>query len=205
MDLKGLIEQTLEYFHISPGEAGLMSILRFIEELDRWNRRMNLVGVKDMERVCRELLADSFFLHAFVGNLNRLVDLGSGSGILGIPLAILNETLQVRSVDSNLKKIQFQRHIRRSLGLHNVEPIEGRIEAIEPLNADGLVAKAYGTTEAILAASDRHLAAGGLVFVLKGKGQGDEAFPGYMLEKSLGYSLPGVSKDYRLLIYKRIS
>jgi 16S rRNA (guanine527-N7)-methyltransferase len=133
------------------------------------------------------------------------VDVGSGSGILAIPLAILNETVEVVSVDSNLRKIQFQRHVRRSLGLPNLRPLEGRIEATDPLAADGLVAKAYGSIGAILAASDRHLVAEGLAFALKGGDQGDESFPGYVLEKSLGYSLPGVSRRYRLLMYKKIS
>ncbi|OPY01088.1 MAG: Ribosomal RNA small subunit methyltransferase G [Syntrophorhabdus sp. PtaB.Bin047] len=204
MDLKALIAEALEHFRISPGEAGLASLVRYVEELDRWGRRMNLVGLKDMERVCRELLADSFFLHAFVGDRRRLVDVGSGSGILAVPLAILNESLEVMSVDKSLRKVQFQRHVRRTLGLTNLRPVEGRIEAIDPLDADGLVAKAYGTTGAILAASDRHLAAGGLTFVLKGRGQRDEDFPGHRLENSLGYSLPGVVRAYRLLIYKRI-
>jgi len=182
-----------------------MRILRFLEELDRWNRKMNLVGLTDIARVCRELLADSFFLHTFVGDRHRLVDVGSGSGILAIPLAVLNEAVVVHSVDSNLKKIQFQRHVRRTLDLRNLLPLEGRIEAIDPLNADGLVAKAYGTTEAILAAADRHLVPGGLVFITKGRGEGGKEARGYLLEKALSYSLPGVAKDYRLLIYKKIS
>ncbi len=205
MDLKGLIAEALEHFHISPGEAMEMSLVRYVEELDRWGRRMNLVGLKDIERVCRELLADSFFLHGFIGDRRRLVDVGSGSGILAVPLAILNETLEVLSVDKSLRKVQFQRHVRRTLNLTNLRPVEGRIEAIDPLDADGLVAKAYGTTRAVLAASERHLVTGGLTFVLKGKRREDEIFPGHTLEKSLGYSLPGVARDYRLLVYKKIS
>jgi 16S rRNA (guanine527-N7)-methyltransferase len=205
VDLKGLIAEALEHFRILPGEAGLASLVRYMEELDRWGSRMNLVGLKDMERVCRELLADSLFLHTFVGDRRSLVDVGSGSGILAVPLAILNESLEVLSVDKSLRKVQFQRHVRRTLGLANLRPVEGRIEAIDPLAADCLVAKAYGTTGAILAASDRHLVAGGLTFILKGKGQRDEVFPGHTLEKSLGYSLPGVARDYRLLVYKKIS
>ena len=186
-------------------EAGLMRILRFLVELDRWNRKMNLVGLKDISRVCRELLADSFFLHAFVGDRHHLVDVGSGSGILAVPLAVLNEAVVVHSVDSNLKKIQFQRHVRRTLDLRNLLPLEGRIEVIDPLNADGLVAKAYGTTEAILTAADRHLVPGGLVFITKGRQEGGKEARGYLLENALSYSLPGVAKDYRLLIYKKIS
>ncbi len=205
MDLKRLIAEALEHFAISAGEARSASLVRYMEELDRWGRRMNLVGLKDIERVCRELLADALFLHAFVMDRRRLVDVGSGSGILAVPLAILNGSLEVLSVDKSLRKIQFQRHVRRTLKLTNLRPVEGRIEAIDPLDADCLVAKAYGTTLAVLAASDRHLVTGGLTFVLKGRRREDGTFPGHVLEKDLGYSLPGVARDYRLLIYKRIS
>ncbi len=200
-----MIWQILEYFDISVEQARLMRIVRFMEELERWNRKINLVGPKDMERVCRELLADSFFLHGFIGDRRSLVDVGSGSGILAVPLAVLNENITVHSVDSSLKKIQFQRHVRRTLGLDNFLPFEGRIEAIDPVNADGLVAKAYGTTEAILAAADRHLASGGLAFVLKGRQENERTHQGYGLEKIIPYSLPGVAKEYRLLVYKKIS
>ncbi|MDD3845275.1 MAG: class I SAM-dependent methyltransferase [Syntrophorhabdaceae bacterium] len=205
MDFKGLIGQTLEHFRIPLDEAGLMRLVRFVGELDRWNRRINLVGLKDMERVCRELLADSFFLHAFIKDRSALVDVGSGSGILAVPLAILNEGITVHSVDSSVKKMQFQRHVRRMLELRNLMPQEGRVEVIDPLKADGLVAKAYGTTRAILTAADRHVASGGLVFVLKGKKENERPCPGYGVEKNLSYALPGVAKEYRLLIYKKVS
>lgn len=200
-----MISQILEHFNIAVQQARLMRIVRFIEELERWNRKINLVGPKDMERVCRELLADSFFLHGFIGDRRSLVDVGSGSGILAIPLAVLNEGITVYSVDSSLKKIQFQRHVRRTLGLGNFLPLEGRIEAIDPVNTDGLVAKAYGSTEAILTAADRHLASGGFAFVVKGRQESEKVHRGYGLERIISYSLPGVAKEYRLLVYKKIS
>ena len=133
------------------------------------------------------------------------MDIGSGSGILGIPIAALNGSTAVYSVDGNLKKVQFQRHIRRELGLANFFPIRGRTEMIDPLGADGLIAKAFGTTESILDAAERHLGVSGKVFIVKGKdGQGKD-HPRYRLEKELSYMLPDVEKTYRLFIYKKVS
>ncbi len=205
MDRKGLIQQTLDHFHIPVSSEALAGLVRFIEELDRWNRTINLVGIRDMDRVCSELLADSFFLYPYIMHGRRVIDVGSGSGIVGIPFAILNRSLEVCPVDSNLKKVQFQRHIRRTVGLPNLLPVLGRVEAIDPLGGDRLVAKAYGTTGAILTAAGRHLVAGGLVYIVKGDTQDEVSRGGFSIEASVDYSLPGTNRAYRLLIYKKIS
>ena len=89
--------------------------------------------------------------------------------------------------------------------IFNFQPIWGRVEAIDPLKADRLVARAYGTSEAILAAADRHLIKGGLVYIVKGRAENAIPRQGYSIERSVDYSLPGVTKEYRLLVYKKIS
>lgn len=205
MDRKRLIQETLDHLRIPVSGEVLADLLRFIEELERWNRAINLVGIRDMDRVCSELLADSFFLYTHIVNGRCVIDLGSGSGIVGIPLAILDRSLEVCSVDSNLKKIQFQRHVRRAIGIPNLRPVRGRAETVDPLGGDRLVAKAYGTSEAILAAADRHLTTGGLVYIVKGVCENGVSRDGYSIETSVDYSLPGTNKAYRLLIYKKIS
>jgi 16S rRNA (guanine527-N7)-methyltransferase len=205
MDCKRLIKDSLDHFHIPASEEELAKLAGFIEELQRWNRTVNLVGIRNIDLICAELLADAFFLYTYIADGRRVIDLGSGSGIVGIPFAILNGSLEICSVDSNLKKIQFQRHIRRSMGIHNFLPIWGRVEVIDSLKADRLVAKAYGTSEAILAAADRHLIEGGLVYVVKGKTENEVSRQGYSVERSVDYTLPGITKGYRLLVYKKIS
>jgi 16S rRNA (guanine527-N7)-methyltransferase len=204
MDRKGLIQRTLDHFLIPVSGQELTDLVTFIEELERWNRAINLVGIRDMDRVCSELLADSFFLYTWVADGRRVIDLGSGSGIAGIPFAILNHSLEVFSIDSNLKKIQFQRHVRRTIGLLNFTPVRGRVDAVDPLGGDRLVAKAYGTSEAILDAADRHLVTGGLVCIVKGSSQNEAFREGYSIETSRDYSLPGIDKAYRLIVYKKI-
>lgn len=205
MELKELIGKTLENLHV-PAVQGVPEMLaRFLGELERWNARVNLVGVKDTQRLCRELLADALFLNSYVNDRHRLADIGSGSGILGVPIAILNNDVNVYSVDGNLKKVQFQRHIRRELGLANFFPIRGRTETIDPLGADGLIAKAFGPTGSILEAAERHLCAEGKVFIVKGKGEQEKEYHGYRLEKALPYMLPDVEKTYMLFIYKKVS
>ena len=70
---------------------------------------MNLVGLKEGGQIVGDLVYDAFFLHTHVAGLNSLLDLGSGSGVVSIPLAILNPDKQIFSLDKALKKILFQR------------------------------------------------------------------------------------------------
>jgi 16S rRNA (guanine527-N7)-methyltransferase len=199
-----LIKQTLEHFQIPAQSHAVDCLAGFIDELDRWNKKINLVGLKDMDEVCRELLADAFHLNLFLRDRKRIADIGSGSGILGFPLAVLNKSMDVVSVDSNLKKIQFQRHISRTMGPANFMPVHGRVELIDPVGADGLICKAFGTIESMFLAAERHLLPGGLIFMPKGRTEDAVENERYVLERSLLYSLPGVEKEYRLLVYKKI-
>lgn len=205
MGLERLIGEILGEFRIPLQPEVLAGLIGFMEELDRWNRKINLVGLKDIEQACRELLADAFFLYGYVANRRRLVDAGSGSGILAIPIALLNNDMTVYSVDSKLKKIQFQRHISRVLGLRNLLPVHGRIETVGSLGADGFVAKAFGATKEILTAAGRHLKEEGSVYVVKGRDEEGADSPGFELMEDVPYKLPSVGKTYRLLIYKKVS
>src|SRR5208283_3521766 len=126
--------------------------------------------------------------------------------VVSVPLAILNPTKRVFSVDKSLKKTQFQRHVKRLLGLGGLEIIRGRIEDVSPLHVEALVAKAFGPTSSILAKGGRHLAAGGSAFIVKGRSEGPSSeHRGFLLEKVVPYSLPKGDKTYQLFIYKKVS
>ena len=103
--LQALIEEGLLFFGIGRDATTTDRLVRYVEDLGRWNRTMNLVGLKESQRIVIDLLYDAFFLHTRVAGLNCLLDLGSGAGIVSIPLAILNPGTQIVSLDSNLKKI----------------------------------------------------------------------------------------------------
>ena len=130
--------------------------------------------------------------------------MGSGAGILAIPLAILQLADKVFSVDRSAKKIQFQRHVKRSLGLERLALIQADIEKIEPLDVDILLAKAFGPLEEILKKGGGHLKEEGLAFVVKGKNEEARELAGFFCIKRETYRLPGLLKEYQLFVYKKI-
>jgi 16S rRNA (guanine527-N7)-methyltransferase len=164
---------------------------------------MNLVGLKDGESIVSELLYDALFLHGYVKESESILDMGSGSGILAIPLKILNKDMKVFSVDRTLKKIQFQRHIQRTLKLDNFFPIHDRMETLEPISVQSLVVKAFGSIPNILTKGRRVIRNDGHAFLLKGKTQEPDNVDGFIIKDVISYTLPNSVKSRTLFIYRR--
>ncbi|MBA4418290.1 MAG: hypothetical protein C0392_10335 [Syntrophus sp. (in: bacteria)] len=201
MIISEIIRKGLDFYHIQYDDRILEDLTGYLRELIKWNGRVNLTGLKGAGPIVTELLFDAFFLYGHVKG--SIIDLGSGSGIVGIPLKILDRSMEVYSVDRSLRKIQFQRHIKRSLSLEGFFPVHGRIEDIEPVGADCLVVKAFGTITEILEKGRDHIKEGGRAFILKGPKEDVAEVAGFDLEGVIPYTLPGGDKRYRLIMYAR--
>lgn len=204
MEIKKIIGDGLESFSIPTTEEHLEMLAAYIRELERWNKRINLTGIKEAERIIEGLLFDAFFLYSYIKDMVSIIDIGSGSGIISIPLAILNRGMEVFAVDMDIKRFHFQRHIKRMLGLKNLMPLHAKVEELEVVRVDGLVAKAFGSIEDVIQKGGGHLNRGGLAFILKGKKEEPSTFPDFLLKESIEYSLPSSDKTYRLFVYMRI-
>lgn len=198
------IRECLDFFGIAYGEIDATSLSLYMEELMRWNKKINLIGIRDMESAVHELLCDAFFLTGHIKDRCSILDLGSGAGILAVPISIVNKNTTVFSIDKSLRKIQFQRHIKRILHLDNFTPVHGRAEEISPIGVDCLVVKAFGSIPAILEKGGPHLKSGGNALILKGKTEKPTEVEGFALEKIISYELPVISKSYKLLTYKKV-
>jgi 16S rRNA (guanine527-N7)-methyltransferase len=199
------IREGLESFHIDYDEADFRDLLYYMEEMMKWNKKVNLTGIRDMVAAVRELLYDAFFLRGHTEDDRSILDLGSGAGVLAIPLAILHKKASVFSIDKSLRKIQFQRHIKRNLNLPAFTPLHGRAEELPPTGVNSLVAKAFGSIPEILEKGGGHMRPGGRALILKGKKEEPVDVKGFLFAKSIPYELPVIAKSYKLLIYKKVS
>ncbi len=205
MQTETLIAEGLDHFSISHTGAVVEKLSFFMRELHRWGRHVNLTARHPIEWMVRELLYDAFFLFDTLKGTASVLDVGSGSGILAIPIALLDSRMQVLSVDRTLRKIQFQRHIKRSLDIAGLDPIHARIEELDPLQVDALLAKGFGPARSILEKAGIHLKEGGRAFLLKGPSEKACMHAQFSLEQVTPYTLPGSPKDYRLFTYKKVS
>jgi len=199
-----MMQTGLNYFHIPYNEKTLNDLCFYLFELEKWNKHMNLTGLKELNRIVSELMYDAFFLYGYMKEMKSVLDLGSGAGILAVPAAILNENIKIFSVDKSLKKIQFQRHIKRTMHLINFATVHGKAEALDSINADALIVKGFGNIEVILEKGGRHIRTGGSAFILKGKGEDRITYQGFELNDVIPYVLPVSNREYRLFVYRKL-
>lgn len=106
-------------------------LLDYLGLLQKWNKVHNLTAVRDPEEMVTLHLLDSLSVLPYVQK-PRLLDVGSGAGLPGIPLALCKPDLQVTVLDSSHKKASFMRQVKAELGIRNLEVVCARAEAYQP-------------------------------------------------------------------------
>jgi 16S rRNA (guanine527-N7)-methyltransferase len=126
------IEELLAlYLHPVP-QTLLVQLSRYLDLLVRWNTRTNLTAVRSPEEMVRRHFGESLFAAKNLGDPlpENLLDLGSGAGFPGLPIALFHPQIKVTLAESQNKKATFLREVIRHLQLHNVEVWGGRAEAL---------------------------------------------------------------------------
>jgi len=178
-------------------------LLQFLQLLAKWNQAYNLTAVRDpQEMVTRHLLDSLVLLPYLLGT--RVLDIGTGPGLPGIPLAVARPDCSFTLLDANAKKTRFVTQAMGELGLKNVEVVQERVENYRPEQKfDTLVARAFSSIADMLA-SARHLCApGGRFLAMKGVYPEEElaAIPvDYTVSEVLALKVPGLDAARHLAI-----
>lgn len=130
-------------------------LLMYLELLARWNRVYNLTAITDPQLMVTHHLLDSLALRPYIVG-ERIIDVGTGAGLPGIPLALLAPDQTFVLVDSQAKKTRFIQQAVIALELKNVETVTSRIEAYQPsVGFDVIIARAFGSLQDILQKTQR--------------------------------------------------
>jgi len=140
-----------------------------LQELERWNRKVNLTAIRDPDEMISVHLLDSLVARPLLHGV-RVLDVGTGAGFPGLPLAIAEPDRQFELVDSNLKKIMFVQHVTGLLGLSNVHAVQSRSEDYAPGHRfDTVIARAVATLPRLLDIAGHHVEGDGVFVALKGR------------------------------------
>lgn len=174
----------------------------FVELLARWNRAFNLTAVRDPEQMVYRHLLDSLAVLPHLEG-ERFVDVGTGAGLPGIPLAVANPGAHFLLLDGNGKKIRFVHQAVAELGLTNVEARAERAELHRPaVPYDGVLSRAFGSLADLVRLCAHLVAPTGRFYALKGRYPAAElsALPkGYTVTACLPLTVPGIKGERHLL------
>jgi len=119
-------------FGVVLSKTEIQKFLEYYELIQDWNRKINLTRLESPADFARFHILESCLIPPRIeADINSLVDLGSGAGLPGIPIAIMRPLLMVSLIESNLKKAIFLKEVCRTLRLENVEVIRNRFENLE--------------------------------------------------------------------------
>jgi 16S rRNA (guanine527-N7)-methyltransferase len=205
-DPKAQLDRGLEELGLRLDRAARKRLLEFTELLEKWNRIHNLTGIRGAEQIVSGHLLDCLAIVPHV-NADRALDVGSGAGFPGIPLAIARPASQVTLLDSNQKKAAFLRQVVSDLQLDNATVVEERVESWQPQEKfDLIVSRALAETGEFVRASRHLLAPGGVFAAMKGVVPRDELerLPqGYRVRDIIPLTVPGLEAQRHLILVER--
>ena len=143
-------------------------------ELERWNRRINLTAIRDPADMVAGHILDSLAVRPFLYGAS-ILDVGTGAGFPGLPLAIAQPRLEFVLLDSNRKKLNFVEHVVVKLQLDNVSTVSSRAEDYAPgRRFDTVIARALAVLPRLLELSGHLIGDGGRMLALKGRNPATE-------------------------------
>ncbi|NRB57820.1 MAG: 16S rRNA (guanine(527)-N(7))-methyltransferase RsmG [Salinicola sp.] len=196
-----LLDEGLAALGIATERGQRQRLLSLLSLLHKWNRAYNLTAVRSPEAMVGRHLLDSASVAFAVGGTN-LLDVGSGPGFPGLVLAILDPGLQVTLLDSNGKKVRFQRQAVMELGLDNVRCEQVRVESFDA-TFDQVISRAFAALGDFIGLTEPLLARGGEWLAMKGSLEPRELEslpPHVVVRERLALAVPGADDAERQLL-----
>jgi 16S rRNA (guanine527-N7)-methyltransferase len=130
---------------ISLSDHQQQQLVAYVELLHKWNKAYNLTSVRDPNEMLVRHILDSIIVAPYLQG-TRFIDVGTGPGLPGIPLAIVLPQAQFTLLDSLGKRVRFLRQVQHELKLENVTPVQSRVEEFpsEP-PFDGVISRAFAS------------------------------------------------------------
>lgn len=168
--LEVMLEQGIRELELTIPANAQSKLLHYLHLIVKWNKRFNLSGITSIQEMVPLHLLDSLAVSPFIEG-NQILDIGSGAGLPGIPLAVVNPDKNFVLLDSNGKKTRFLFQVKVALELDNVEVVNARVdEYFERCQKDFslITCRAFSSLTSIVKMSEKPLSVGTQLLAMKG-------------------------------------
>ncbi len=209
IDLNELLSKGLRQLDLTQplNEKQQLTLIKYVELLDKWNKTYNLTAVRKPEQMVTRHLLDSLSICPYLRG-KHILDVGTGAGLPGIPLAIVFPERHFTLLDSNNKKTRFVIQAVSELELPNIDVVQSRVEEFQSQELfDTIITRAYSAIGAMVEQTSHLLSVGGVFLAMKGAIPVTEIYelsPGYIVENSHVIRVPGLEEDRHLLEIKTV-
>jgi len=215
MTNKNLLIEGAKAFGIHLDGKAIGAFGLYLKELLKWNQKINLTAIRSEKGIVLKHYLDSLSVNPCLPQHVSILDIGSGAGFPGIPLKIVRPTFKISLIDSVRKKVDFQRHIIRMLGLKGTEAIHGRVQDTEILHSLGgrfdiTLSRAFSDLRTFLVLSFPFLKEGGTAIAMRGEIDHKETHllaeteeTPYRLKKAVPLTLPFSNFKRTILLFEK--
>lgn len=200
------LEQGLRELDLAPGPAACTALEQLIGLLARWNRAYNLTSVRDPGEMVAVHLLDSLAVRPWIDG-DRVLDVGTGGGFPGLPLAICAPRQDFVLLDSVAKKIRFVRQAALELGLGNVTAVHARVEDYPASEAfDTVTCRAFSSLAELVDLAGPRLRDTGRLVLMKGRypeAELAECPSGWVVREVTPLAVPGLDAQRHVVIVQR--
>ena len=173
MSLKSTLENLIAKTTLELSELQINQLIQYVELLNKWNKAYNLTSVRDPNEMLVKHILDSLLVGDVLEGDN-FIDVGTGPGLPGIPLAILYPNKSFVLLDSLGKRITFLRQAVYLLKLENVVPVLSRVEDSQEKQFDGVLSRAFASLLDMINWCEHLIPENGRFYALKGLEPTDE-------------------------------
>jgi 16S rRNA (guanine527-N7)-methyltransferase len=197
-----MLQAAAKQLGLELSDADVDRMMRLLDELDDWNQRMNLTAIRERSQQITKHLLDSLSVQPFLRG-TRVLDVGTGAGFPGLPLAIANPARHFTLLDSTAKKLKFIEHVAQSLGIENVTTVHERAEKYQVTTRfDTILSRAVGPVDRFVKWSGHLCVGGGRLLAMKGRYPTDElqGLPsGWKFAAVHRLAVPGLDEERHLV------
>ncbi len=206
--LRPQLERGLAQLELALSSQQVDALMHYLTLLQKWNKVYNLTAIRDPQEMLVKHLLDSLAVVPHITG-KRIIDVGTGGGLPGIPLAICYPECQVDLLDSNSKKTRFLIHAKAELGLTNTQVLHSRVEQYQPDELyDGVVSRAFASMEDMMHWTKHLLAEDGYWWAMKAQKDFEDLskLAGLAnIEQMIDLDVPGLNAQRMVIKASRLS